>query len=205
MTDAHAHDNHDHGDHAGHSHAPTVTHESERKVFWVMLLTGGFMLAEVIGGLVSGSLALIADAGHMLTDFASLALAWFAFRLSRRPADPQRSYGWHRFEVLAAFVNGLSLFVISAWIVVETVGRLFDPVEVLGSTMLAVAAAGLLVNVVAFWVLTRGSGGTSMCGALPCTSWATCWDRSRPSSRRWSLCGPGGRPSTRSSRRPWSC
>jgi cobalt-zinc-cadmium efflux system protein len=159
MTDAHAHDDHDHGDHAGHSHAPTVTHESERKVFWVMLLTGGFMLAEVIGGLVSGSLALIADAGHMLTDFASLALAWFAFRLSRRPADPQRSYGWHRFEVLAAFVNGLSLFVISAWIVVEAVGRLFDPVEVLGGTMLAVAAAGLLVNVVAFWVLTRGSGG----------------------------------------------
>ena len=107
-----------------------------------MLLTGGFMLAEVVGGMVSGSLALIADAGHMLTDFASLALAWFAFRLGRRPADPQRSYGYHRFQVLAAFVNGISLFVISAWIAVEAVIRLFEPVEVLGGTMLIVAVLG---------------------------------------------------------------
>ncbi|WP_247881097.1 MULTISPECIES: cation diffusion facilitator family transporter [Skermanella] len=121
-----------------------------------MVLTGGFMFAEVVGGLVSGSLALIADAGHMLTDFASLALAWFAFRLARRPADLKRSYGYHRFQVLAAFVNGISLFVISAWITVEAVGRLFDPVEVLGGQMLVVAILGLLVNIAAFWILHRG-------------------------------------------------
>ena len=162
MAHAHSPERHDHAGHdhgAGpHRHAPTVTAESERKVFHVMLLTGGFMLAEVVGGLISGALALLADAGHMLTDFASLLLAWLAFRLARRPADALRSYGWHRFEVLAAFVNGLSLFAISAWIVVEAAQRLFAPVEVLGGTMLAVAAAGLAVNAAAFWVLNRGGG-----------------------------------------------
>ena len=73
-----------------------------------MLLTGGFMLAEVAGGIVAGSLALLADAGHMLTDCASLALAWMAFRIGRRPHDARRTYGYHRFQVLAAFVNGLT-------------------------------------------------------------------------------------------------
>ena len=94
----HGHDDHEHpsrgghdpASHTGHDHGPgghahAVTANSERKVLWAMLLTGGFMIAEVVGGIVSGSLALIADAGHMLTDFAALALAWFAFRLGRRP------------------------------------------------------------------------------------------------------------------------
>lgn len=121
-----------------------------------MLLTGGFMLAEVVGGVLSGSLALLADAGHMLTDFASLALAWVSFRVGRRLADPQRSYGYHRVQVLAAFVNGISLFAIAAWIVVEAIGRLMDPIDVLGGPMLVVAALGLLVNVAAFWILHRG-------------------------------------------------
>ncbi len=132
-----------------------MTEGSERKVFLVMLLTGGFMLVEVIGGIVSGSLALLADAGHMLTDFAALALAWFAFRFGRRPADPQRSYGYHRFQVVAAYTNGISLFAIALWIVVEAVGRVFDPVEVMGAEMLVIAALGLLVNVLAFWILHR--------------------------------------------------
>ena len=109
-----SHVGHDHASHIGHDHGPgghvhAVTANSERKVLWAMLLTGAFMFAEVIGGVVSGSLALIADAGHMLTDFASLALAWFAFRLARRPVDLKRSYGYHRFQVLAAFVNGISV------------------------------------------------------------------------------------------------
>ncbi len=135
-----------------------MTADSERKVLWAMLLTGGFMFAEVIGGLVSGSLALLADAGHMLTDFASLALAWFAFRLARRPADPQRSYGYHRFQVVAAYTNGISLFAIALWIVVEAIGRFLDPVAVMGAQMLVVAVLGLLVNVAAFWILHRGGG-----------------------------------------------
>jgi cobalt-zinc-cadmium efflux system protein len=93
---AHAHS---HSGHAGHDHAHGVG--DERRLLWTLILTGGFMLAEVVGGILSGSLALIADAGHMLTDTAALALAWFAARIARRPANPKRSYGYHRFQVLA--------------------------------------------------------------------------------------------------------
>lgn len=118
-----------------------------------MLLTGGFMAFEAVGGLLAGSLALLADAGHMLTDAAALAFAWFAFRLARRPADAQRSYGYHRFQVLAAFLNGVVLMAIVAWIIFEAVQRLREPVEVLGGLMLAVAAIGLAANVVAFVIL----------------------------------------------------
>lgn len=149
---AHKHEGHGHD----HSHAHAVTADSERRVFWVMLLTGGFMIAEAVGGILSGSLALLADAGHMLTDSASLALAWFAFRLGRKPSDARRSYGYHRFQVLAAFVNGLTLFAIAGWILIEAVKRFVDPVPILGVPMLVVAALGLLVNVIAFWILQTG-------------------------------------------------
>lgn len=123
------------------------------------------MVVEVIGGFVSGSLALIADAGHMLTDAAALALSWFAFRMARRPADPRRSYGYHRVQVVAAFVNGLTLVAITFWIVVEAANRLFDPVPVEGVMMSVVAALGLLVNVVGFWVLSRGEQNLNLRGA----------------------------------------
>ena len=148
-----SHDDHDHGSH-GHSHTP----KNERKLAIAAVLTGGFMLAEVVGGVISGSLALIADAGHMLTDFASLLLAWFAMRLARRPADWRRTYGFDRFSVLAAFVNGISLFAIAIWIVWEAVHRLQEPGEILGGIMLWIALGGLAVNLIAFWVLTRGEG-----------------------------------------------
>ncbi|WP_420555819.1 cation diffusion facilitator family transporter [Roseovarius sp.] len=142
---------HDHSHAHGHSHVP----KKERTIAIAAALTGGFMLAELVGGLLSGSLALLADAGHMLTDFASLMLAWFAFRIARRPADWKRTYGYDRFSVLAAFVNGLTLFAIAIWIVIEAVRRLTQPVEVLGGLMLWVALAGLVVNIASFWVLTR--------------------------------------------------
>jgi cobalt-zinc-cadmium efflux system protein len=141
---------------SSHNHSHHATATNERRVFWAMLLTGGFMLAEVVGGILSGSLALLADAGHMLTDAAALALAWFAFRMSRRPASVQRSYGHHRFQVLAAFINGSVLLGVAAWIAIEAVERLFDPVEVLGGTMLVIAALGLLVNIAAFLILNSG-------------------------------------------------
>lgn len=159
---------HGHGGHAhAHGHRRAAGPDGERRLLLVMLLTGVFMLAEVVGGVLSGSLALIADAGHMLTDFASLALAWAAFRLSRRPADPRRSYGWHRAEVLAAFVNGVALVALAAWILLEAALRLSEPAEVLAGPMLAVAAAGLLVNLAAFWVLSRGEAGNlNLRGAL---------------------------------------
>jgi cobalt-zinc-cadmium efflux system protein len=117
------------------------------------LLTGLFMGAEVAGGIISGSLALLADAGHMLTDFASLSLAWFGFRLARRSADWRRTYGFDRFQVLIAFVNGLALFVIAAWILYEAYERLSAPQPVAGGIMVVVAILGLLVNIAAFALL----------------------------------------------------
>ncbi|WP_244500924.1 cation diffusion facilitator family transporter, partial [Methyloceanibacter marginalis] len=114
------------------------------------------MFVEVVGGIAADSLALIADAGHMLTDFASLALAWFAFRLARRPADWKRTYGFDRFQVLIAFTNGLALFVIAGWIVYEAIERLMGTPHVDGGIMVGVAIAGLLVNIAAFWLL-RGA------------------------------------------------
>lgn len=122
-----------------------------------MLLTGGFMVVEVAGGLLAGSLALLADAGHMLTDTAALGFAWLAFRLARRPADAQRSYGYHRFQILAAFLNGVVLMAIVAWIVFEAVRRLNEPLEILGGLMLAVAGVGLAVNLIAFAILHGGN------------------------------------------------
>ncbi len=111
------------------------------------------MVVELAGGIIAGSLALIADAGHMLSDFASLTLAWLAFRIARRPADTRRTYGFARVSVLAAFINGLSLIAISVWIMVEAVRRVLEPGEVMAGTMLWIAVAGLAVNILAFAVL----------------------------------------------------
>ncbi len=137
----------------GHNHHHQHYARNERRLFWTALLTGTFMVVEAVGGYYANSLALLADAGHMLADFASLALAWFAFRLSRRPADRQRTYGFDRMQVLVAFGNGLALFAIAASIVVEAAHRLFEPVQVLGGVMLVIAGAGLLLNAGIFAVL----------------------------------------------------
>jgi len=127
-----------------------------RHVLLALVLTASFMVIEVIGGLLSGSLALLADAGHMLTDSMALALAAAAFYVSKRPADGKRTYGYQRFQILAAFVNGLSLLLIVGWILIEALQRLRNPPEVLGKTMLLIAALGLLVNIAAFFVLHSG-------------------------------------------------
>lgn len=151
MSHSHTHD-HD----QNHSHAPDVSRGNQRRVLAAMCLTAGFMVVEVIGGILSGSLALIADAGHMATDSAALFLAYIAFRLSTRPPDTDRSYGYHRAETLAAFVNALTMIALVGWILFEAVQRFFNPVEILGGLMLWVAAAGLLVNILAFWLLHSG-------------------------------------------------
>src|SRR5690349_25120931 len=104
---------HDHAHDADHHHHHAHI-ANERSVAIAAVLTGTFMFAEIAGGLYSGSLALLADAGHMLTDLASLSLAWLGFRLARRPADWRRTYGFDRFSVLVAFVNGIALFAIAA-------------------------------------------------------------------------------------------
>jgi cobalt-zinc-cadmium efflux system protein len=147
--------------HPNHSHADEPDHHrkhvaNERSVALAAALTGAFMIAEVVGGALSGSLALLADAGHMLTDFAALALAWLGFRLTRRPADWRRTYGFDRFSVLVAFMNGVTLFAIAVGIVIEAARRLYAPVHVAGGLMLWVAAAGLAVNVIAFLILRTG-------------------------------------------------
>jgi cobalt-zinc-cadmium efflux system protein len=147
----HGSHSHNHG-HAGHSHGAAHAN-NERRMGIAAALTGAFMFAEVAGGIAAGSLALIADAGHMLTDFASLSLAWFGFRLSRRPADWRRTYGFDRFQVLVAFTNGLALFAIAAWIVYEATERLMTTPQVSGGIMVVVATLGLFVNIAAFWLL----------------------------------------------------
>ena len=127
-----------------------------KRVQIALALTGTFMLVEVAGGILSGSLALLADAGHMLTDTMALALSAIAFRVSSRPADEKRSYGYQRFQILAAFVNGLSLLVIVGWILFEAIQRILTPSVVMGQMMLIVAAAGLVINIIVFYVLHGG-------------------------------------------------
>ena len=150
----------------GHNHGPGIAHGhshgggdlNERRLLLAGVLTTVTLIAEAAGGIISGSLALLADAGHMLTDAAALALAYLAVRVAKRPADWKRTYGFQRFEVLAAFTNGLALFFISAMISFEAIERMFNPVEVLGGPMLAIAAVGLGVNVLTLLILRHGSG-----------------------------------------------
>jgi cobalt-zinc-cadmium efflux system protein len=153
---AHRHDQHAHGHLHDHAHAHGGDADGAHRVGVAFLLTSAFFVAEVIGGLIAGSLTLLADAAHMLADAAALALAWFGFRISGRPSDARRSYGYQRFQVLTAFVNGLALVFIAAWIVYEAVQRLLAPTPVRGGLMLAVGFGGLLVNVIAWAVLHRG-------------------------------------------------
>jgi len=143
---------HSHNHSAGRNHDHTHTN-NETRLKLAALLTAGFMIAEAIGGIAAGSLALVADAGHMLADTASLWLAWLALRMARRPSDWQRTYGFHRFQVLAAFTNGLTLFFIAIVICWEAARRFLEPVEVLAGPMLVIAVLGLLVNIAAFLAL----------------------------------------------------
>jgi cobalt-zinc-cadmium efflux system protein len=136
-----------------HSHAAGA---DEKRIAWAFVIIVAFLALQVVGGVVSGSLALLADAGHMVSDAVALGMSWAALRIGRRPADPLRSYGYRRLEVLVAFANGCALFVITAWIAFEALWRLAEPRVVHGGPMLAVAVAGLLANAVAFLILSGG-------------------------------------------------
>jgi|TARA_A100001391_G_scaffold86805_1_gene57054 cobalt-zinc-cadmium efflux system protein len=151
----HTHDHSGHG-HDHHSHAPQVGENNERVVLVGFALTASFMVAEFIGGILSGSLALVADAGHMLTDAAALALAWAAFRFGRKLSDSKRTFGYMRLEVLAGFVNAITLFALVAWITYEAIQRLFAPHPVLAGPMFLVAVLGLVVNIAVFFMLRQG-------------------------------------------------
>jgi cobalt-zinc-cadmium efflux system protein len=138
--------------HGRHAHAGN----DGRKLFWAFALTGGFASIEFIGGWLSHSLTLMADAGHMVTDSASLALAWIALRFAGMPSDRKRTYGYQRLQVLAAFVNSLLLLGAVVWLVIEAIQRLQDPAPVTGPLMMAIAAGGLIINLVSLALLHRG-------------------------------------------------
>jgi cobalt-zinc-cadmium efflux system protein len=141
-----------HGHHPGHRHGVS----GSALLGAALALTGAFMLVEFAGGILARSLALLADAGHMLTDTAALALAWAAMRIAARPADTRRSFGYQRLRVLATFVNGCALLFIVAWIAVEAVQRLLNPVVVNATAILWVGGFGLCVNLIVFAMLRRG-------------------------------------------------
>jgi cobalt-zinc-cadmium efflux system protein len=154
--DHHHHHHHDHGcahDHGGHAHSASGL------LGIALALTAAFMVIELAGGVIAGSLALIADAGHMLTDAAALALAWAATKIADRPADTKRSFGYQRFRVLATFVNGCALLFLVAWIAIEAVQRLIAPSPVDAMLVLWLGAVGFAVNLIVYAMLTRGGGG----------------------------------------------
>jgi cobalt-zinc-cadmium efflux system protein len=142
-----------------HVHAHVVQRARSRRVLGVVLvLTAGYAVVELVGGLATGSLALLADAAHMFGDTATVGLALFASWLAGRPATAQRSFGYQRAEILAALANGVALVALAIWIFIEAVDRLSDPPKILGGWVLAVAAVGLGVNLVAAWILDRAPG-----------------------------------------------
>ncbi len=148
---------HTHG-HA-HDHAHGHAHGANRSRLTLVLgLSAFYLVAEVIGGWLTNSLALLADAGHMFSDVASLALALVAMRVSQRPPTSQRTFGYHRAEILAALANGATLVAASAWIVVEAWQRFANPPAVAGAPMMAIAAGGLAVNLLSLRVLSGGRG-----------------------------------------------
>src|SRR5690606_24140067 len=124
-----------------------------KRLRWALAITAVFFVAEVVGGFLSNSLALLADAGHMLTDVAALSLSLFVAWFSRQPGTPEKSYGYLRWEILAAFLNGSVLLVVSSWIIWESFGRLRSPEPIEGTLMLLVAVGGLIVNLAAARIL----------------------------------------------------
>jgi cobalt-zinc-cadmium efflux system protein len=141
----------------GGNHNPSPASRNKKNLTIVFCLTAVFLVAEVVGGLLTNSLALLADAGHMLTDVAGLGMALFAIRFAERPATPERTYGYYRVEILAALTNAIVLIGISLYILYEAVERFRNPPEVASGTMLLIALIGLAVNVIGIFILRAGS------------------------------------------------
>ena len=153
----HSHGPHSHG-HAGGIDGGQPDRHIVRRLRWALAITAIFLAAELVGGFISNSLALLADAGHMLTDVAALALSLFVAWFSRQPGTPQKTFGYLRWEILAAFLNGATLLLIAAWIAWEAILRMSAPEPVMGPLMLAVSAGGLVVNLIAARLLHPTSG-----------------------------------------------
>jgi cobalt-zinc-cadmium efflux system protein len=163
MTAEHAHDEHDHdheegprhghGGHAGHDHTTGANEKSLKIAFG---LTLAFLVVELVGGIVAQSLALLSDAAHMFTDTAALAIALLAIRTAKRPADKRRTFGYHRFEILAATFNAMLLLVVAVYILWEAWLRIEAPLEIQSNLMLGIAVIGLAVNLISMKVLRDG-------------------------------------------------
>lgn len=157
MSDEHGHGHdHDGHGHAGHSHGVSANADVGKLAIALALLVG-FMLVEVVIGVIAGSLALLSDAAHMLTDAAAIALSIVAIRLAARPAKGAMTFGLKRVEILSAQANGLTLLILAAIILIEAIRRLISPPEVEGGLVLAVALLGVVVNIAATWVLARAN------------------------------------------------
>ena len=156
MGHSHGHDHgHSHGHHHGHGHGHA--HNANKKTLLIsFIIIFSYMVVEVIGGLITNSLALLSDAGHMLSDAGALGLSYFAIKFGEKKATFQKTFGYRRFEILAAFINGITLVVISLYIFWEAYRRFLAPPEVLSTGMLIVAIIGLLVNIVVAFILMRG-------------------------------------------------
>lgn len=153
----HHHSGDHHGHHHGHSHFEETREGNKKGLIIALTITAGIMLLEFFGGLVTNSLALLSDAGHMLSDTSSLILSLFAIWFAQRPASRNKTYGFYRFEILAALFNGLTLFIISGIIVWEAYGRFFEPPTVASGSMMVIAAIGLIANLISAWSLIRKS------------------------------------------------
>jgi cobalt-zinc-cadmium efflux system protein len=139
-----------------HNHAHGHSHNANKKALFIsFLLISIYMIVEVIGGILTNSLALISDAGHMLSDAAALGLSLVAFKIGEREANAEKTYGYRRFEILAAFINGIALIAVSLYIFLEAYHRFLTPPEV-STNMMIIASIGLLVNIVVAWILLKG-------------------------------------------------
>ena len=142
----------------GHDHGHSHSHSANKKTLTIsLIIITAYMAVEVIGGLITNSLALLADAGHMLSDAISLFIALMAFKFSSKVADYGKTYGYKRFEILAAVINGATLILISGYIIYEAIERFQNPTEIASGGMLIIAFIGLLVNALVAWIMMRGS------------------------------------------------
>ncbi|MFY9288010.1 MAG: cation diffusion facilitator family transporter [Alphaproteobacteria bacterium] len=153
-----SHNKHNHDSHAGHNHAAGVT--NERKLLLAIGLTGTYLVAEIAGGILTGSLALLSDAAHMFTDVMALIIALVAIRIGKRVADNRRTFGYRRFEILAAALNAVILFFVALYIAYEAYDRFMNPPDIKTGGMLIVAAVGLVINLISMRILVGGSNNS---------------------------------------------
>ena len=155
LNDSHRHHDHDHGhSHHGHHHHFDPT-GNKKGLTIALIITVVIMLVEFFGGLITNSLALLSDSGHMLSDASSLALSLVAVWFAAKPASPNKTYGFYRFEILAALLNGVTLFIVAGFIIWEAFKRFLEPPTVAGGSMMLIALVGLLANVLSAWILMR--------------------------------------------------